>query len=270
MSSRSPNDTTAAFDVVVLAGDRGPDDPLASHAGVAGKALVPVAGRPMLEHVLGSLDRLDRVGDVTVVCPGSGDYTRVLAAHAVDRRIDPVSGPAASAARALEGVTDDRDVLLATGDHPLLRHEWIAAFVDAARRTGADAAVGVVDHDLIARRFPGHRRTHYRFADVAVCGTNLFYFGGPRGREIVALWQRFETDRKKPWRIIARLGWWNLLRYATGRLDLAGATAALSARLGARVEAIRIADPEAAVDVDSPDDLVFAERLMAERGNAAS
>lgn len=255
----------AACDVIVLAGDRGPGDPLASSAGVAGKVLVPVEGRPMLERVLESVGRATSTARPIVVCPGSRAYLEVLSSSAVGERVDPSTGPAASAASALERISSSRDVLLVTGDHPLLRPAWLDAFIGSARDSGAEAVVGVVDHASIRQRFEGHRRTHYRFADCAVCGTNLFYVSGRRGRDVVRLWRAFEADRKRPWRIVARLGWWNLARYLVGRLTLKQATLALSARLGARIEAVFIDDAEAAVDVDSPADLRFVERLLAER-----
>lgn len=257
--------STGGYDVVVLAGDRGPRDPLAAEAGVAGKVLAPVGGRPMLERVLAAVAAARPTARVLVACPDSPDHAALLGDCGVGERVPAASGPAASAARAMARIPDDRAVVLVTGDHPLLRPEWLEVFVESARERGCDAAVGVVDHAEIQRRFPGHRRTHYRFSDVSVCGTNLFYFAGRSGREVVALWHRFEADRKKPWRIVARLGLWNLLRYLSGRLTLAQATRALSARLGARIEAIPIADAEAAVDVDSPVDRAFAEALLAAR-----
>jgi CTP:molybdopterin cytidylyltransferase MocA len=251
--------------VIVLAGDRGPGDPLASSAGVDGKVLVPVGGRPMLQRVLESIGRATRTAHPITVCPGTKPYLAVLSSSAADDRVDPENGPAASAARALERIPSAQDVLLVTGDHPLLRPEWIDALIDSARGSGAEAVVGVVDHAAIRERFEGHRRTHYCFADCSVCGTNLFYFSGPAGRDVVAQWRAFEADRKKPWRIVARLGWWNLMRYLIGRLTLEQATAALSERLGSRIEAVFVEDAEAAVDVDSLADLRFVEHLLLQR-----
>ena len=46
MTSANPT-----FSVVVLAGDRQSRDPVAEHAGVSCKALVPVAGRAMVLRV---------------------------------------------------------------------------------------------------------------------------------------------------------------------------------------------------------------------------
>ena len=57
------------FSVVVLAGDRQSRDPVAEHAGVSCKALVPVAGRAMVLRVLEALSEAREVGRPTLVGP---------------------------------------------------------------------------------------------------------------------------------------------------------------------------------------------------------
>ena len=47
---------------LILAGSRGPDDPVARHAGQTHKALVPVAGVPMLLRVVRTLRQAPCVG----------------------------------------------------------------------------------------------------------------------------------------------------------------------------------------------------------------
>lgn len=261
--------SAAALDVVVLAGDRGPDDPLAAGAGVPGKVLVPILGKTMLTRVLEAVDGLERRGRIIVACRDLPEYAAAIGAAPRCRRVDPASGPAASAMAALDELEESGPVLLVTGDHPLLRPEWLEQFVARARSTGADAAVGVVDHAAIVERFPDSKRTRYRFSDISICGTNLFYFAGSGGRRVVEQWRDFETDRKKPWKIVGRLGPWNLVRYLLGRLSLAAAMDALSRRLGVRLAAVPVDWPEAAVDVDSTADLALVARLIEARERSA-
>src|SRR3546814_3068250 len=47
----------ARFTVLVLAGDRGPQDPVSTAAGVAHKCLAPVVGRAMLARVVAEIGR---------------------------------------------------------------------------------------------------------------------------------------------------------------------------------------------------------------------
>lgn len=251
--------------VIVLAGDRGRDDPLARTAGVAGKVLVDIAGKPMLTRVMETVAGFDGGGQLIVVCRDHPDYAAAADVGRPYRRVDPAPGPARSVVAALDEVEGSGPVLLVTGDHPLLEPAWLEQFVERARATGADAVVGLVDHALIVDRIPGIRRTRYRFFDGAMCGANLFYFVGLRGSRAAELWRAFETDRKRPWKIVGRLGPLNLLRYLLGRLSVEAAMETLSRRMGIRVSAVLLDHPEAAVDVDSPADLTLVTRLIEAR-----
>lgn len=257
--------SSATLDAIVLAGDRGPGDPLAAAAGKAGKALVEIEGIPMLARVLDAVSDVRNIERIVPVCPDGEEYRSVLGAAFAACRVEPRDGPAASVAAALERCDPQRPVLVVTADHPLLRAEWLDAFAERARETGAEAVVGVVDHARVVARFPGHRRTRYRFADAAVCGTNLFWFSGGRATQVALAWRSFEVDRKRPWKIVSRLGIGILLRYVLGRLTLDDATQRLSRRLGVRVAAVNVGEPDAAVDVDTAADLELVGKLIARR-----
>lgn len=253
--------------VIVLAGDRGPDDPLAAAAGVPGKVLVAIDGVSLLARVLDTVARFVPGARVLVVCPDHPAYRAELDQPRGLRceAVAPAAGPAASVLRALHQVDPQAPVLLLTGDHPLIEPAWLHALRDGAERTAADAAVGVADFAAVRQAFPGSRRTRYRFADRGICGTNLFWFRTARGRRVIDAWRAFESDRKRPWRIVGRLGGITLVRYLLGVLTLDGATRALSRRLDARLVAVPIDAPEAAVDVDTPADLALVRKILAAR-----
>lgn len=258
--------TDTAISVVVLAADRGPGDPLALRAGVPGKVLVAIAGKPMLTRVIEAVSDFGAQGRLVLVCRDEPAYAEAANVGRQFQRVDPAPGPAASAVAAMQRLDPSEPVLLVTGDHPLLQPAWLQQFVTRAAASGADAVVGLVDHASVLARFPASRRTRYRFSDVSVCGTNLFYFAGLRGRKIAEQWRVFEAHRKKPWKIVGRLGPWNLLLYLAGRLSLAAAMEGLSHRLGLRLAAVMLDDaPEAAVDVDSQADLELVTGIIERR-----
>ena len=106
------------------------------------------------------------------------------------------AGPGSERGRGDGRLDPAEPVLLVTGDHPLLQPAWLEQFVSRAAASGADAVVGLVDHAVFVARFPDSRRTRYRFSDVSVCGTNLFYFAGQRGRAVVEQWRRRGAPEK--------------------------------------------------------------------------
>ena len=62
-----PKMTKGKFTALVMAGSRGPSDPVAQYCGVTHKALAPIAGRPMIEHVLDALAAAPSVGKIILV-----------------------------------------------------------------------------------------------------------------------------------------------------------------------------------------------------------
>ena len=68
------NRTEKTFTGVVLAADRGPDDPVARTAGAPCKSFVPLGGRPMVLRVLDTLAEAREV-DSLVVCGPSEALT---------------------------------------------------------------------------------------------------------------------------------------------------------------------------------------------------
>lgn len=259
------------FHAVVLAGDRGPDDPLLRHAGVSAKALLPLAGRPMVLRVLDALGASSAIRGVTLVGPGPSqlaDCPALSALVAAGRLawLPPQPSPSASALAALAGLAADRPVLLTTADHALLHAAWVDRFCAAARASGKDAVVGLTELAGVQAAFPQSRRTALRFRDGAFCGCNLFAFLNPAGRRAPAFWRQIEQRRKQPHRLASALGFGTLLKYLTHRLTLAEGLDRLSQRVGARLGAVLLDEPRAAIDVDSVADLELVRALL--RGDA--
>lgn len=264
----------APFDVLVLAGSRGPEDPVAAAAGVSCKAMAPVAGRVMLARVLDAVRRADGVGRITVAIdpevPLGDEAPEIAAAIEAGRlhRMPPSASPVRTVRAAFAARDPDRPLLITTGDHPLLRPEMVTAFCAGSRLSGADVTAGVTPVAVVDRGFPGVRRTALRFRDGGYSGCNLFALMGPRAKDMLSLWQTVEQDRKRPWRIARHLGYASLVRYLLGLLRLDDAVRRLAVRGGARLAAIRLNWPEAARDVDTLADRDLADSVL--RGTYAA
>ena len=254
------------FDALVLAGSRGPDDPLARYAGRVCKAVVPVAGQPMLGRVLGALRASDWIDSITVVGLPDEASAQPALASSLERsaaRLQPgADSPAASVELALRAAGSEAPVLVTTADHALLRSEIVDAFLDRAIATGDDAVIGLAPYELVMQACPDTRRTVTRLQGGAFCGCNLFALLTPEGRRAVGFWRRLERHRKHPMHIAKTLGITTLLRFLCRRLTLERAMARLSDLSGVRVSAVLLPYGEAAIDVDKPDDLRVAENLL--------
>ncbi|MCR0981083.1 NTP transferase domain-containing protein [Roseomonas populi] len=248
---------------LVLAGQRRGTDPMAAAAGVSHKALLPVAGVPMLLRVLAALRGAPGIGRVVVSIEEPG---RALAGLAgLDGVIlrPSASSPARSAAAVFEEF--GAPLLVTTADHALLTPDMVEHVLRAAP-PGASAVAALARRERILAEFPDTRRTWLRFRDGAFSGCNLFLLARPEAARVLEFWQRLEAQRKRPLTMARMLGLGPLLSYALGRMTLRGGLDALGARCRAPVAVVEMPFGAAAVDVDKPDDLVLVEaRLSAGR-----
>jgi GTP:adenosylcobinamide-phosphate guanylyltransferase len=251
-------------DAIVLAGRRAGEDPFAAAAGAVHRALIPVGGEPMLERVLALLRRHPRIGSIRVSIdrPDLVTATDVVVLRAAD-------SPSASVLEALDSRalgTADRPVLLTTADHALLDEEVLDAFLTGADSSDADVGVGLVREDVLRAAFPHSQRTYLRFRGGAVSGANLFALRTERARRAVEFWQRVETLRKQPWRLVRAFGPSTLALFALRRLTLDAAFERASRAIGARARPVVLPFARAAIDVDKPADLELVEQILAGRG----
>lgn len=267
----NPRPPTRGYTALVLAGRRGPDDPLAAAAGAPHRALLDIHGTPMLERVLRSLVATPCVGDIVV----SIDEQRLLDSFAGIQRlredndriavVQAADSPSRSVLQALESVPPEQPVLVTTADHALLSVEMVESFLGRAEQRGGDLSLALVASKVLLARFPDSIRTYLRFADERYSGANLFAFLTPRARQAVRFWSKAESFRKRPWRLVAAFGLRPLLLFLTRRLDLEAAFLEVSRRLGMRVHPILMEQAEAAIDVDKLADLELVKRILSER-----
>lgn len=246
---------------LVLAGSRpGAPDPVAVAEGVAHKALAAVGGKPMLARVVEAL----RAAGIERVAVSASDGAVTDLARALGCEVLPTGeGPSASVATGLD--TLGTPLVVTTADHALLRPDWVGQFLRDAPGS-ADVAVLLARREAVEAAVPGSRRTYLRFADGHWSGCNLFLLKTPRAGAAITTWSMVEADRKRPWRIAARLGPGILLNYALGRLTLADALARLGQRIGIAASLVAARDGLAAVDVDKPQDLADVRALVGDAG----
>ncbi len=249
---------------LVLAGTRSGGDPLAAGAGLTHKALIDIGGSAMIEHVVRALDAVPETDRIVIASERPEAFAslpglRPQACRCAVEFLPAAAGPSATVAAALDSL--GAPLLVTTSDHALLRPEWIRSFLDAVP-ADADVVAALARREHVLAAAPGTRRTYLRFADGDYSGCNLFLLQRPDAAGVIDLWRRMETERRRPLRMMLRLGIGIALRYQSGRLRLGDALARLGQLSGTRVAVVELADGRAAIDVDKPEDLELVRRLM--------
>ncbi len=248
------------MDAILLAGGSiHEDDPLFEVAGGIKKALLPVAGKPMVQWVLDAVGRAQTVEQIVVV--GLEEAVDL----AVDKPIHYLSdggGMLANVKAGLEFIRmtrpDQDHVLLASSDIPAITPEIVDWRIRGAIERNADLDYAVVARATMEARFPESRRSFVRLRDIELCGgdLNVLRVGLVEQEQ---LWARIIAARKNAFRQASLLGWDLLLLVLTRRVGLERAERLVSKRLG--LDGCVTVSPyaELAMDADKPGQLAILE-----------
>lgn len=249
---------------IILAAGRGPNDPMAKAYGAANKCTLTIGGVPMLERVTAALEAAGTVASIAVSIERPG-----IASDMLGTRVTAIPSANSAPASVLAAVHSGHlayPVLITTGDHALLTPDMVRYFCAASENSGADFTAGLATAETILAAYPDSVRTFFRLGPDRVSGCNLFALRNDRALRLLERWKYLEQVRKKPWRLIAAFGVTPLIMFLTGRLDLDGAFAFVSKKLGLTARPVLMPFAEAAIDVDKPSDKEMAERIVAARG----
>jgi GTP:adenosylcobinamide-phosphate guanylyltransferase len=256
---------------IILAGSRPETDRLAAAFNVPTKALVPIAGEPMLSRVARTLISHPRIGGVTVLAQDPEALLRHSGTTwmAGEPSIGFERGEAsvsASLAATLRRHAGRYPFLVTTADHPLLSFGAIDVFLAEAH--GADVAVAVVEKRTLLGTYPESSRTWLNFRGGSYSGANLFLFGSARALPVLDLWRTIESRRKRARAVLRAFGPLMLAAAGLRLISLGEAIGLAGRRMGVSARAVALREAEACIDVDSMADHALAEQIVLRRRDA--
>ena len=253
--------------ILVLAGKRdGALDPLAERAGVSHKAVIPVAGKPLISHVLERLEEawmdariIISIHDPTVLDHVTAvrrlrDAGRLELAEAKDGLVESVASAAENASWPL---------LITTGDNALTTVEALHTINTIGDEKSVDAVIGVASTEAIQAAYPYQKKGGYEFRDVTISNCNLFWLRNSDALASAEPFRRGGQFAKRKGELRRAFGLWNLIRFRLKLDTLDKAMRRLSRRVGVPVAAHLFADGRLAIDVDNLESLEATESLMA-------
>ena len=250
-----------SWTAIVLAGSRPGRDPFAEQFGAELKALIPIAGEPMVCRPVRALLETKKVGKILVLSQSTGPIAAVLpTSHRI--KVHEAQG---TIAETIENLilkrTAQFPIIVTTADHALLDGQMIAEFINSA--AGADIAVGVAERRSLIERLPQSKRTWIPFRGGAYSGANLFAFGSIKALAAIEQWRSVEQDRKKGWRVLSALGPAAVLGALLRMRTIEQTATTIARRLGMTARVVVLSNPLAAVDVDKPVDHAIVEAILA-------
>ncbi|MHB0912785.1 MAG: NTP transferase domain-containing protein [Armatimonadota bacterium] len=227
---------------------------IAQKYGITAWAAVPIAGKPMLQHVVDALDDAGSVGEVHVV----GNFPGA---------IPPRGSLVENLVAGVEACGTDGLVLVATSDIPFLTPEAVDDFL-ARCEEDADFYYAIVPKEACLARFPKMRRTYVRLAEGTFTGGNLFALRAGFVRENAGLIREVFAARKKPLKLAKIIGLSVLARAVLaqtiwpGALNIRALEATVGRILHAKLTAVPTPYAEIGADVDDEAGIHIAETIL--------
>src|ERR1044071_7567737 len=261
------------MDAIVIAGGiPRPEDRLYPYSHGDSKALIDVAGKPMVQWVLDALSGAKRVDNVIVVgLPAKSSLTCTKPLHYVSNQGRMLANIVAGVDKALELNKKNQYVLIVSSDIPTLKPEMVDWLVDTCMETKDDLYYGVCPKDVMESRFPGSKRTYTHLKDMDVCGADINITHVRMTTEHLDMWESLIGSRKSPLKQASLIGFGTLFALFTRRLTLEDAVKRVCDRIGIKARAIVWPYAEPCMDVDKPNQLeLLRADLAQQQAEAAS
>ena len=245
-------------DAIVLAGGGGEPglDP-----SLPNKGFIPLAGRPLVAHVVRALQAARGIGRIAAVGPTEA-LRAVLPPEIIP--LDDAGGIMDNVVRAVTTLGTSARTLVVASDIPLLTPRAVEEFLFACENTSADFHYAIVPQDALERAFPGARKTFVRVVDGTFTGGSVMQFNPAVVDRVRTFVDKVIAARKKPWLLAQLFGWSIVMKFASGRLSIAEMQEKVTEMLGITARAIISPHAELAMDVDvgKPENLEIIRRAL--------
>ncbi len=264
------------MDAVVTAGGiPQPDEPLYSHSKGETKALIDVAGKPMIQWVLDALGNAKTIENVVVI--GLSEKANLSCTKPLSYMPNQgkmLENLKSGTARVMELNPQARYVLFVSSDIPGITGKMVDWAVKTCMQTDDDLYYNVIRREDMERRFPGSKRTYTRLKDMEVCGGDMNVARTAIVNKNSEFWDQLIEARKNPAAQAALIGADIIFKFLFRQLTIDDVIQRVADKLGLKGRAIVCPYAEVGMDVDKPHQLELmradlTRRLRKEAGARA-
>lgn len=260
------------MDAIVTAGGiPRPEDPLYPYSNGNSKALIDVAGKPMVQWVLDALSDAKNVENVIVIgLSPKSSVTCKKPLHFVSNQGRMLANVVAGVNKALEIDKKNQYVLIVSSDIPTLKPEMVDWLIETCMETQDDLYYGVCTREVMEKRFPDSRRTYTKLKGIELCGADINIAHVRMATEHLDMWETLIGSRKSPLRQAGIIGLDTFFQVLTRSLTLDELVEKVCRRIGITGRAIRWKHAEPCMDVDKPHQLELVRADLAKQQKRAA
>jgi len=255
------------MDAIVAAGGIPlPEDRLYTYTLGHSKAMLDVAGKPMIQWVLDALCASQKVDNIIIM--GMTEKSGLISSKptyylANEGRM--LANIIAGIQKTVELNPKAEYALIVSSDIPALTGEMVDWLVTEIEATPAEIYYGVIPRKVMEKRFPDSHRTWTHLKDMDVCGADINATHVRMATEHLDTWEELIGKRKSPLKQAATIGLGTLLLMVLRQLTLSDVAKRVAARIGIRGKVIVWPWAEAGMDVDKPHQLEIMRADLAKK-----
>lgn len=255
------------MDAIVTAGGIPlPEDPLYPYTDGHSKAMLDIAGKPMLQWVLDALSDSQKVENVIIMgMTEKSGFTCSKPTYYLPNEGRMLANIVSGVHKALELDSTTEHVLIVSSDIPAITGEMVDWLVDEIEKDPADIHYGVIPREVMEKRYPDSRRTWTHLKGMDLCGADINASHVRMATEHLDTWEELIGKRKSPLKQAATIGLGTLLLMVLRRLTLDDLVNRVCARIGIRGKAVVWQWAEAGMDVDKPHQLQIMRTDLAKK-----
>lgn len=257
------------MDAIVTAGGIPlPEEPLYAETRGHNKALLDIAGKPMIQWVLDALGEATTIENIVVVgLTEKAGLSCKKPVYYISNQGKMLDNFRAGTQKSIEINKTNKHVLFVSADIPAISGEMVDWVVNTAMQTDKDVYYNVIRRETMEKRFPDSRRTWTKLKDMEICGGDM---NVARSKMVVAddgtgLWDKITKSRKSPLKQAALIGFDTLFLLLFRQLTLDMAARKIMKRLDITGEAIVCPYAEVGMDVDKPHQLEIMRKDLKKR-----
>lgn len=234
------------------------------------KAMLDIAGKPMLQWVLDAMSDAKQIEHVVVtgLTPENCDVHCKKPITFIANQADMLENIRAGAVKVLELNPKAHHILVASSDIPAITGEMVDWEVTTTMETDHDAYYHVITRQVMEARYPGSRRSYVNLRGMEVCGGDMNVVRAQTVTGNDALWKKIMEARKSALKQASLLGYDTLFLLLFRLLNLEKAVQLASKRLKIKGRGIVCPYAEIGMDVDKPHQLAIMRADLAQQAKA--
>lgn len=242
------------------------DDPLFEHTQGGSKAMLDIAGKPMVQWTIDALCHATQIDSIVVIGLDEGiELQCEKPVEYVPNQGGMLDNLHVGTEKIAELNSEAKYVLVTASDIPSIKSEMVDWVIKTAMETEHEVYYNIIQRETMEKRFPGANRSYVKLKEIEVCGGDMNVVAiktilGDKG-----LWYKISDARKNAFKQAALIGFDTLFLLLLRQLTVQRAIQFAKKRLNVDARVLICPFAEVAMDIDKPHQLAILRNELAQK-----